>query len=73
MKSFILSMAFISTSFFGSTSNNDLKIENNNNIDQDALYCSASGTTSDGDKVELTCWFCDCKENIKALQELIED
>ena len=74
MKSLILSMAFISTSFFGGeNSDHDVTIDNTDSFYDEALYCSASGTTANGDEVELTCWFCNCQENIRALSEIINE
>lgn len=74
MKSLILSMAFISTSFFSVNLNNDFsKVENTDEIYEDALYCNAEGSTSDGGSVSVSCWFCDCADNIRELNRLIND
>lgn len=73
MKSLILSIAFVSTSFFGLSTNTESTFETASVIDEDALYCSAEGKTADGAIVEVTCWFCDCQDNIDALNDLIND
>lgn len=73
MKSLILSVAFISTSFFGLSTNNESSFEISNVINEDAVYCSAEGETDEGGAVEVTCWFCDCQDNIDALNDLIND
>lgn len=73
MKSLILSIAFVSTSFFGLSTNTESTFETASVIEKNPFYCSAEGKTADGATAEVTCWFCDCQDNIDALNDLIDD
>lgn len=66
-------ISFMKYSFFGLPTNNESTFETASVIDEDALYCSAEGKTKDGGTVEVTCWFCDCQDNIDALNNLINN